>query len=546
MVRLSFAPALAMRLSGLAGWRRRLAAAGLGLMAGFAFAPLYFLPGLFIGMIGLLILLRNAASRRRAFLDGWWWGLGHFVFGSYWIAESFLVEASKFAWLAPPVLGALVAYLALYPALAAALVWGGHFGTGRRAEVMRILHFALFWVVAEWLRGHVLTGYPWDLIAYVWGFSTTMIQSAAVWGSWGLGFVTVLAATLPSLYFLPHPASSQGDADRASMADHGPQKARKWIVHLPALAAFLLLAVPGVAGWLRLQGADHGNVPGVFLRIVQPDIPQTEKVDPALRPAHIGQQLQLTLQTPGFDRVTHVIWSEAAVNYLLERQPELRAVLSAAAPPRGALITGAPRGAPVSGQLREIWNSLVALDSKGRIVGTADKFHLVPLGEYVPLRGLLPFIDKLTPGNMNFSKAIGPRTLSLPGLPPVGALICYEAIFPDAVVDPAHRPGWLVNLTNDGWFGRSVGPYQHFASARMRSVEEGLPLVRAANTGISAVIDAYGRVVASLPLGAHGVLDAALPVALPPTVYARFGPWILGIMFACTFFIPIFDVRKKA
>jgi apolipoprotein N-acyltransferase len=175
--------------------------------------------------------------------------------------------------------------------------------------------------------------------------------------------------------------------------------------------------------------------------------------------------------------------------------------------------------------LREIWNSLAAINHQGQILGTADKFHLVPLGEYVPFREIFPFINKLTPGSMNFSPGPGPKTLHLPALPPVSPLICYEAIFPGAVTDPNDRPGVLINITNDGWFGTSTGPFQHFVSARFRAVEEGIPLLRAANTGISAVVDSYGRVETRSNMVVEAVIDAPVPAALPPTPFARFGIW---------------------
>jgi apolipoprotein N-acyltransferase len=219
------------------------------------------------------------------------------------------------------------------------------------------------------------------------------------------------------------------------------------------------------------------------------------------------------------------------VPYLLERDPTLRTALATAAPQGGVLLTGTLRGIIENNSLTALWNSLVALAPGGNIVGAADKFHLVPFGEYVPMRSLLPFMEKLTPGGTDFSAAPGPQTLRVPGLPPFGVLICYEAIFPGAVLNEADRAQWLVNVTNDGWFGMSTGPYQHFAAARLRAVEEGVPLVRAANTGISGVVDAYGRITALLELGEVGVLDAALPAALTHlTLYARFGDWTLLVL----------------
>jgi apolipoprotein N-acyltransferase len=212
-------------------------------------------------------------------------------------------------------------------------------------------------------------------------------------------------------------------------------------------------------------------------------------------------------------------------------------------PPGGVLITGAPRTDPAPLEARHVWNSLAVIDRAGTLVGTYDKFHLVPFGEYVPLRGVLP-IDKITPGNVDFSAGPGPQTLVLPGLPAVGPLICYEVIFPAAVVDAAHRPAWLLNLTNDAWYGRSSGPYQHFAIARTRAVEEGLPLVRSANNGISGVVDPYGRVTAQLGLDAVGVLDAALPKPIEPTLYARFGDLLYAAMLGAAL-LAVIALRRR-
>jgi apolipoprotein N-acyltransferase len=289
------------------------------------------------------------------------------------------------------------------------------------------------------------------------------------------------------------------------------------------IALVLVLgALYGGGAW-RLAGtvADTDTI----VRIVQPNIAQSLKISADDRPRQIETLMRLTLQTPGFEKVKAVIWPESAANYLLEREPDLVSVLAQAAPRDGVLITGAPRGEPASGPLREIWNSLAAINHQGQILGTADKFHLVPLGEYVPFREIFPFINKLTPGSMNFSPGPGPKTLHLPALPPVSPLICYEAIFPGAVTDPNDRPGVLINITNDGWFGTSTGPFQHFVSARFRAVEEGIPLLRAANTGISAVVDSYGRVETRSNMVVEAVIDAPVPAALPPTPFARFGIW---------------------
>ena len=224
--------------------------------------------------------------------------------------------------------------------------------------------------------------------------------------------------------------------------------------------------------------------------------------------------------------MTHLVWPETAVPYFVTLQPQVAARMGAAVAPRGLLLTGALRAeVGDDGRIATLWNSIHAVDAGGAVVATYDKAHLVPFGEYVPLRPLLAAVGLgwLAPGALDYSAGPGPRTVVLPGAPSVSPLVCYEAIFPGAVVAAGERPGWMLNLTNDGWYGRTSGPYQHFAMTRVRAVEEGLPLVRAANTGISGVVDAWGRVRGRLGLGEAGVLDSLLPVAAAPPPYARVG-----------------------
>jgi apolipoprotein N-acyltransferase len=477
-------------------WMRRLSLMILGAVASLAFAPVNALPCFAVGMVGLIWAAETAQRRRDAFAIGWWWGFGHFLAGVFWIANSFLIDPLQFGWMVPPVIAGLSAYLALFPALAVALAWRRDW-----PPLARILILAVSWPLAEWLRGHLMTGFPWNLAAYVWGVSDPMIQSTALWGSWGLSLVTLLLCGLLSL---------MGRGDRRG--------------NLKAGLTFLvlLLALYGFGAW-RLGTATVADT-GIMLRLVQGNISQIEKLTGAHREQHVAQHLRLSIATPGLERVKAVIWPETAATFFLDRLPDWRQYVAAAAPPGGYVITGDLRGDPPTGDPERYWNSLAVLEPSGRIVAAADKFHLVPLGEYVPLRDLLGgIVGKLTAGAGDFSAGPGPVTVRVPDLPPFSPLICYEVIFPGAVLDANDRPEWLLNVTNDGWFGNSPGPYQHLASARFRAVEEGLPLARAANTGITAMIDPYGRVVASLPLGQEGVLDTALPQALHLTLFARFG-----------------------
>ena len=276
-------------------------------------------------------------------------------------------------------------------------------------------------------------------------------------------------------------------------------------------------------GVLRASGpaAVSCSVSGVRLRLVQAGIPQRLKWLPQLRAQHLQIFIALSNQpaAAGEAAPNVVIWPETAAPYLLNEDAPARLAASQAVPPDGVLISGTMRA---DGQ-GTFWNGLVAIDEAANVIGLYDKAHLVPFGEYVPLRGILP-LEKLTPGLGDFTPGPGRVTLRLPGVPPFSALICYEAIFPARVVARGDRPAWMLNLTNDAWFGTGAGPRQHLAIARLRAVEEGLPLVRAANTGISAVVDAHGRIVARLELGVAGVLDADLPRALDGiTPYGRFG-----------------------
>ena len=496
---------LEARAVALAGWRRWLMAGLLGVAATAALPPFHLLPLLAVAFVGLVWLIDGSASRRSALAAGWWFGFGHFVSGLYWFGIAMMTDPERFAWLVVPAVLGISAALAVFPALA---VLAARLCVPR---VGRVLGLALAWTAAEWLRGHLFTGFPWNLIATAWTISDAMIQFTALAGSFGLGLVTVLAAGLP--------ATLTG----------GREGRLRWA---PAMIGAALLAALWGGGLVRLGGATGETVDGVMLRLVQPNVAQHHKWKPELREALFRRHLALT-EGDGFERISHVIWPETAIPFFVANEPARRRAIARVTPPGGALISGAIRTTPEPTDPPMLWNSLHGFDSEGRVIATYDKAHLVPFGEYVPFRDLLP-IAKLTYGTTEFSSGPGPRTLRLPGLPPFSPLICYEAIFPWAVLDTADRPGFLLNITNDAWFGISSGPYQHFASARLRAVEQGLALVRVANTGISAVVDGHGRVVASLALGAGDVLDAPLPVALDGlTPYARWGNGWLVLALLC-------------
>ncbi|MGE0256358.1 MAG: apolipoprotein N-acyltransferase [Alphaproteobacteria bacterium] len=522
---------IADAVRGATGWRRALLAIVLGAAGMFALPPWHLLPLAVPAFVGLVWMVEGAAAGprplRRAFFAGLLFGLGHFSVGVWWVHEAFLVDAARTAWLIPFLVGGLAVVLAVFPAvasLAAAALW-------RRwpvAAAVRIGAFAGLWLAAEWLRSWVFTGFPWNLLGYAWTLDAAPLQFAAVAGVWGLSLAAILAAAMP-----------------AALADPA---ARRIGVAATLVATLLLPAALWTGGAIRLAAtpdtaAAGALVPDVRLRLVQAAIPQSLKWQETLRPRHLERHIVMSRQASagGGPAPTVVIWPETAVPYLLANDEGARRAAAQAVPPGGLLITGAPRSGTDADGARRWWNAVHAIDGDGRIVATYDKAHLVPMGEYVPLRSVLP-IETIAPGRGDFAAGPGPQTLSLPGLPAVGPLVCYEAIFPGAVT-AGQRPAWLLNLTNDAWFGTSVGPAQHFAIALTRAVEEGLPLVRVANTGISAVVDPWGRVLARLDSGVTGVLDTGLPRALQPTPFARWGNWIVLVLLLVVFSPYLFFLR---
>lgn len=516
---------LAGHLAGLTGRRRLSVAFGLGALAMLGLPPFGAVPVLVLAYTGLVWLLDGVATPRQAFWTGWAFGFGHLVVGLYWIALALLVEADRFAWLLPFAVLVLPGLLALFHALgimAAHRFW--------RPGASRVALLALACLAAEWLRGHVLTGFPWNVTGYAWADLAAPRQAAALMGVWGLSLGTVLLAALPA---------TLADAGRAGWRRLGP-----------SLGGLAVLGLVCLGGWVQLglvPVPDPAATDRPLLRLVQGNVDQRIKWSAEARREIFERYLNLS-QAPAARPLAAVIWPETATPYLIDSMPENAAAVARAAPRGGVLLTGAMRvrEEPDPSEDVQAWNSLVALDDAGAVLAVYDKAHLVPFGEYLPLRPLLSQfgIDKLAQGAVDFTAGPGPRTLRVAGLPPFSPLICYEIIFPGAVADAVDRPAWLLNLTNDAWFGTSIGPYQHLAMARLRAVEQGVPVVRVANTGISAVFDSVGRDMGHLELGKTGMLDINLPVSLPYVPpYARFGDWIV---LAMTILIGIYLTRSKS
>lgn len=538
--------ALRERLRGLRGWRRWIAAFAAGAASVLAMAPFFAWPVLWLTLPALVWLIDGALSPPRrestqlsksdavtrwyrrpeiaAAAVGWWFGFGYFLAGLFWVGEAFLVEAEVFAVLLPLAVTLLPGGLALFTAAAAGMaapIW--------REGPGRVLALALALSAMEWARGHVLTGLPWNVLGYALTHPLQLMQSAAVFGIYGLTLIAVLVFALPPVLWSEAPAGSAGRRTR-----------------IAALAVALApLGLAALLGQLRLTLAPLTTVPGVSIRIVQPSVPQREKWRPENQRQIFLDHLALSAanaagEVDNLARTTHLIWPEAAMPFLPLDYPDVRAAIGRLLPPTTQLITGALRAEPApagSPRPRRVFNSLLVFGQGGSLTTLYDKIHLVPFGEYLPLQRQLEAIglEQLTRLRGGFDIGVTPRPLlRVPGLPAAAPLICYEAIFPGAVVQGPERPALMLNLTNDGWFGNTTGPRQHLHQARVRAVEEGLPLVRAANNGISAGIDGHGRMLARLDLDARGVIDMALPTALAPPLYARFGDaiflllWLIG------------------
>jgi len=490
------------------GLRRLSIALGLGAAGALAFEPFRLFPFLLLSYAGIVLLLDGAAMSpdrfRRAAAIGWAYGFGFFLVGLYWIGYAFLVDAEAHAWELPFVAVLLPSGFAIFFAAAAAfcmLRW--------TPGVQRIYVFAFAFSLVEWLRGNILTGFPWNLPAYGWGASTALLQSTSVFGAYGLSILTILfGASLAGL---------TPDANNARS---------RWLPGVLALF-FVVLWADGTA---RLYTATDAVVPGVHLRIIQPDTPQSEKYAPDLKDRNWQRLIDLS-NSPAPVPPTHIIWPEAAPPFPLQSSQEAVNQIGEMAGDSRVILTGDVRIEDQPGRIRRFFNSFRMFGPHGKLLATSDKFHLVPFGEYLPFEQQLRAIG-LTEiaASTGFSSGGGPQTFPVPNAPPVGPLICYEVIFPTQVTgDP--RPQWLVNMTDDSWFGPNSGPMQHFLIARVRAIEERLPIVRAANSGISAVIDGNGRVRARLDLGLRGALDTDLPVALPITPYARYGAVITLVLF---------------
>lgn len=514
------------------GWRRRLIAFIGGACGALALAPVNFLPAMIVPMTIAVWLIDGAAEAkqspgahlrsaavRNAFSAGWWWGFGYFVAGFWWLGAAFLVEPQDFVWAMPLGIFGLPAFLALFPAFGFALA-----RLGWSAGPSRILMLAAALGFSEWLREHVLTGFPWNDYGMALGGHLVLAQFAAIGGLPALNVLTVAIFAAPAL-----------------IADARMKKGRR----VPGGLIVAVAALLGLAGFgaVRLQAPLPKDLPGVKVRLMQPNVTEDDNFSAAHKDEIVARYLALSDRATspehtGLADVTLLIWPESAFPFILTEDPASLAAIGGALPPNTTLVTGAARIGIVSTAGRDYpayFNSMLAIARGGIILDTYDKVHLVPFGEYLPFEsalrhiGLHHFVH--IPGG--FAPGAAHRLMNLPGLPPVMALICYEAIFPEEALPqglpPGTEPGLIINVTNDAWFGNTAGPYQHMAQARLLTIEQGLPMLRDANTGISAIIDPYGRVRQSLGLQQEGVIDGTLPEKIAPPPFAR-APFLAGIL----------------
>lgn len=485
----------AQPLAGLArSWRGTVALPFIaGAVAAAGFAPWDLWP-LGIAAVAVLVTLVVAApGRRAAYAMGWWFGFGHFLFGLAWIATAFTFQTAMPAWFGWLAVAGLAAFLTTYTIALA--TWAASFGRGPLARTVLL---AAAWIAAEIVRGFAFTGFPWNPLGAMLLPLPPLVAAAAVIGAPGLSGLVVLAAGAVAAVL------RRGRGDLAFAA-----------------AVPLLLAGVAIPALLR---PPLPPAAGPVVALVQANIGEGAAF--ADENANLSAYLELTRAAfAASPRPVAAILPEGAVAWPPEESPELRAALAAALPP-GALLLfgGSSLVRDASGNLIAATNSLYAVDAQGRVAARFDKAHLVPGGEYLPLRWLAePLgLSRVVPGTLDFVEGPGPQTLRLPGLPAFGPAICYEIIFPGAVVDGSDRPGFILTISTDAWYGPS-GPPQHWAQARLRAIEEGLPVVRSTSTGVTGFIDARGDTVARLPANAPGVLVGAIPAALPPTLFARLG-----------------------
>ena len=469
-----------------------------------ALPPFYHWYLLFICFSGLFLLLNRAASPRQAFHCGYWFGFGYFAFGLGWVHNALLIEPSQTGWLIPIVFLASGGFLGLFFGFPALLTYYV------KTFPTKYLSFAAWIVIFEWIRSWILTGFPWNLLGTYLTFNLELIQTASIWGTYGLSWLVIIIASAPAIWL--------------------QNKSRKNLI----ISGFLIFILPMILycyGYLRLKNSENSETGDITFRLVQPNIPQHVKWSPELKQEHFKNYIDLSRSQP-LDKINMVIWGETASPYALDKDEFALEQLTQSIPFNGYLTTGQIRYEDNYYGGWNAYNSSLIINHNGNIEDFYDKSHLVPFGEYIPLRKWLPdFIKPVANiiGTLHSGK--GHKVINIDSLPPIGILICYEIIFPHQIFNPQEKPQLLLNLTNDGWYGISSGPHQHFVSAQLRAVEEGITIVRSAGSGISGLIDYRGKILNQTPLAQKTVSDITLPKILAAeTLYNSVGNILILIL----------------
>lgn len=486
----------------------------LGTLFTFCFTPYYITWLGFISLTGFLLILDKAKNNRKALLYGFMFGFGHHTTGLYWISNSLLVEPDKFAWLIPFAMSAIPAYLSIYIAIISWLT--------KKLEykgIAKIFFFSGMWVMAEVIRGHAFTGFPWNLSGYIFLANNELSQFGSVIGFYGMSLLAILLFSSPYSIF--------DSLLRAYKGEIQYYKAGYCVFFLLPISTIFI----GISYWgYERISENKGKEENVNIRLVQPNISQRDKYDPLRLGEHMYNYYSLTLEESKLDNFTPdlIIWPEAATPYQLSNESIMLNELKDIIPYSSYLMLGSVRiEQDKENKTRKFYNSIEFVNSDGKLEEQYyDKHHLVPFGEYVPLRKYLPGVESISHSSGDFSTGDGPQTLKLGKAPAFSPSICYEIIFPGKVTNKTGKESakWILNLTNDGWFGISKGPHQHLDITRARAIEEGIPVVRVANTGISAVIDSLGQVLDRIELNKRGVIDSKLPSALHfQTIFSKLG-----------------------
>lgn len=479
----------------------------MGGLSALTLPPIGLFPLWFITIPAFIWILQTATTKKQAFFTGWAWGAGFFIISLYWVSFAMMVDLGSWWWVIPfsAILGP--GLLGLYTGFAALLVFLS--GT---TKTRFILSFITCLSLSEYLRGVLFTGFPWNLFGYSWMGVDAVAQNLSWAGIYGLTFLTIAWASIPAV----------------------KNRLFSWVLIL----SFIL-----TSGWgsYHLSEARHETT-DTIIRIVQPNIPQQEKWDKHKKWAHFKTLTNLSMYDPFKDKAPDVIiWPETALTFDIARKAEAKGILTSIIPEAGFLLTGDLRIIPDNLGQTSYFNALTAIDHNGDFIQSWHKSHLVPYGEYIPFRDIINIspIGGLISGTGDFTAGTGPYTAQMNNIPKFSPLICYEIIFPNQVTATEDRPDWIINITNDAWYGRTAGPYQHFAITRARAIETGLPVIRVANTGISGAINPYGQVINRIGLGQKGAVNVKLPAPLPSTFYNNRGNTAFFLMLLLSIMIAL-------